>query len=134
MKGTIEKVWENKSRTGQKYLTLSIDGERYSLWDEKYFDQIHEGEVIDFDWKKSGNFKNITKVTPIDEENIYANKRLDRIIKMSCLKSASEILSSSKVELNKKADMAIEVARKFEKYIKEDHINENNAKLKKQSG
>ena len=33
MKGTIEQIWENKSRNGEKYLTVQMNGERYSVWD-----------------------------------------------------------------------------------------------------
>lgn len=133
MKGTVEKIWENKSRAGQKYLALSIDGQKYSLWEEKYFDQIHEGEVVDFDWKKSGKFRNITRIAPIDEDNFYSDKRQRSIIRMSCLRSASELLSDSGIELDKKPDLTIEVARKFEKYIMEDYADGNDSKPKKKS-
>lgn len=133
MKGTVEKIWDNESRTGQRYLGLSIDGQRYTLWEEKYFDLIHEGEVIDFDWKKSGRYKNITKITPMNDDNLYSERRLKSIIRMSCLKSASELISDSEIEADKRADIAIEFARKFEDYIKEDFEDSKDSNKKRKS-
>lgn len=63
MKGTIEQIWENESKNGQQYLTVQIDGERYSVWDTKYFDQLHEGAEIEYQFRQSGNFRNITEVS-----------------------------------------------------------------------
>ena len=133
MKGTVEKIWDNESRNGQRYLGLSIEGQRYTLWEEKYFDQLQEGDVIDFEWKKSGRFKNITKITTNDDDNYYQEKRQISIIRMSCLKSASELISDSEIEADKRADIAIDFARKFEDYIREDWSERNDSKQKKRS-
>lgn len=133
MKGRIEKIWDNESRNGQRYLGLSIDGQRYTLWEDQYFDQLQEGDVIDFEWKKSGRFKNITEIKYNNEDNNYPEKKLKSIIRMSCLKSASELISDSDIEAGKRADTAIEFARKFEDYIKEDWEEESNSKQKKKS-
>ena len=133
MKGRIEKIWDNESRNGQRYLGLSIDGQRYTLWEEKYFDQLQEGEVIDFEWKKSGRFKNITEIKYNNEDNNYPEKKLKSIIRMSCLKSASELISDSDVKTGKRADMAVEFARKFEDYIKEDFEDSKDSNKKRKS-
>jgi hypothetical protein len=133
MKGTVEKIWENESRSGQKYLGISIDGQRYTLWEEKYFDLIHEGETIDFDWKKSGKYRNITEITTRNDDNDYSKRRLKSIIRMSCLKSASELISDSDIETEKRADLAIDFAKKFENYVKEDWSGEQEPKQKKKS-
>ena len=68
MKGTIEQVWENESRNGQKYITVQIGGERYSVWDTKYFDRLQEGAEIDYDFRQSGKFRNLTEVNPIEPQ------------------------------------------------------------------
>lgn len=133
MKGRIEKIWDNESRNGQRYLGISIDGQRYTLWEEQYFDQLQEGDVIDFEWKKSGRFKNITEIKYNNEENNYPEKKLKSIIRMSCLKSASELISDSDVETGKRADMAIDFARKFEDYIKEDFEDSKDSNKKRKS-
>jgi hypothetical protein len=119
MKGQIEKIWDNESRNGQRYLGLSIDGQRYTLWDEKYFDRLEEGDAIDFEWKKSGKFKNITKINLNEEGYDFMERRQAGIIRMSCLKSASELISDSEIEPEKRADLAITFARKFEDYVRE---------------
>ena len=133
MKGRIEKIWDNESRNGQRYLGISIDGKRYTLWEEQYFDQLQEGDVIDFEWKKSGRFKNITEIKYNNEDNNYPEKKLKSIIRMSCLKSASELISDSDIEAGKRADMAIDFARKFEDYIKEDFEDSKDSNKKRKS-
>ncbi len=45
MRGTIDQIWENESRNGQKYLAVQIDGERYSAWDTEYFELIQEAQL-----------------------------------------------------------------------------------------
>ncbi len=132
MKGKIEKIWDNESRNGQRYLGLSVDGERYTLWEEKYFDKLQEGDIIDFEWKKSGKYRNITKINMDDEDGNFMERKHESIIRMSCLKSASELISDSDVEPNKRADLAIDFARKFEKYVKDD-LEEDAPEPKKKS-
>lgn len=120
MKGEIEKIWDNESRNGERYLGLSVDGERYTLWEEKYFDKLKEGKVIDFDWKKSGKYKNITKINMNDDNSDFMERKQESIIRMSCLKSASELIAGSDLEPSKRANMALDFAKKFERYIKDD--------------
>ena len=48
MRGTIDHVWENETKGGQKYLTVQMNGERYSGWNSKYFDSIQEGATVDY--------------------------------------------------------------------------------------
>lgn len=62
MKGEVEKIWNNETSDGRKYQVLQANGERYSLWDENYFDQIQEGQALEFDFKESRDFNNITKI------------------------------------------------------------------------
>jgi hypothetical protein len=133
MKGQIEKIWDNESRNGQRYLGLSIDGQRYTLWDEKYFGRLEEGDVIDFEWKKSGKFKNITKIN-LDEDDGFMERRQASIIRMSCLKSASELIADSEIEPGKRADLAIEFARKFEDYVSEDRRETEEPETEKKAG
>ena len=42
MKGEIEKIWKNQTADGRRYDVLQIGGERYSLWEEDYFDKFQE--------------------------------------------------------------------------------------------
>ena len=121
MRGTIEQVWENESRNGQKYLTVQLNGERYSIWDNKYFDAIGEGAIIDYDVKQSGNFKHLTDIEPVNNNGelppYQPNHKDTQITRMSCLKSASEIMAPVQLDPNTKREMVIETARYFERYV-----------------
>ena len=122
MRGIIEQVWENSSKKGQKYLTVQVGGERYSVWDDKYFDALQEGITIDYDFRQSGNFKNMTDIQTVDGNGNgrpqYAPNGKDRqIARMSCLKSASEILAPVQLDPDAKKDLTIETARFFERYV-----------------
>jgi len=124
MKGEVEKVWKNETEDGRRYEVLQINGERYSLWDEDYLDRIQEGQSLEFDFKESGDFKNITEIyEPSKNEGKepgYEDQKLKRIIRMSSLRSASRILAGSKIPYQNRADRAIETAKKFEKYINDE--------------
>ena len=120
MKGKIDKIWENESKDGKKYWVLSINGKRYSVWDEDYLNGVDEGAMVEYNWKKSGKYQNITELRKIRSEDPYLIQKDEQIVRMSCLKSASELLSGMDMEPEKKADMAIGIARKFHKYVKGD--------------
>ncbi len=127
MRGTIEQIWENESRKGQKYLTVQVGGERYSVWDDKYFDTLQEGITIDYDFRQSGNFKNMTDIQPANgngnELPQYRPNGKDRqIARMSCLKSASEILAPVQLDPDAKKNLTIETARFFERYVFEGEL------------
>jgi hypothetical protein len=129
MKGKIDKIWQNETADGRRYDVLQIGGEKYSLWDEKYFGRIQEGQVLDFKFRESGDFRNITEIyeptgQQTSDRKDYAQERLKKIIKMSCLKSASEVLSGSKIPYADRAGKAIEIARRFERYIQDEQLDE----------
>ena len=134
MKGEVERVWKNRTFDGREYCVIQVNGEKYSLWDDRYFDRIQEGQEIEFDFRDSGDFKNITRIgepseqQPFDRTD-YDQERQNSIIKMSCLKSAAQILSGSKIPYKNRADRAIEIARKFEKYINDEELNEDSFNL-----
>lgn len=136
MKGKISKMWINSLGDGRTYATLQIGEDRYQLWDQEQIKSISQGDTIEYDFSKSGRYKNISKLTKVmaskkkpEEEHasiipLYKGK-LDRetiksreIVRMSCLKSA--LYASSDLidyEFDEKTDKIIEVAKKFEKYI-----------------
>lgn len=125
MRGVVEQVWENESRNGQPYLTVQINGERYTVWDTKYFDQLREGAEIEYEFRQSGNFKNITEVrTPSEEQQpqAYQNDRDRQITRLSCLKSAAEILAPAQLDPDTKRQLVIDTARVFERYVNEDDV------------
>jgi len=121
MKGEVEKVWDNETLDGRRYQVLQINGERYSVWDEKYLDKIKEGQAVDFEFKESGEFRNITEIYDSslkeEKEAEFEDHKLRKTIRMSCLKSASRVLTGSKIPYKNRGDRAVELAKKFEKYI-----------------
>ena len=127
MKGEVEKVWKNETEDGKRYEVFQIGGERYSLWEEDYLDRIQEGQTLEFDFKESGEFKNITKIyeKPENEpkEPGYGDSKLKKTVRMSSLKSASRVLIGSRIPYQNRADRAIEIAKKFEKYIDDDGLD-----------
>jgi len=128
MRGVVEEIWENEARNGQKYLTVQIDGEKYSLWDTKYFDHIQEGLEIEYDVRKSGNFKHLTDITPVKEgkeQELPAYRRNSRdiqIARLSCLKSASELVAPVHMDIDSKQERVLELAKRFERYVFEDGL------------
>ncbi len=128
MKGTIEQVFENESKNGQHYMTVQIGGERYSVWDPKYFDHMQQGSEIDYEFRQSGNFRNITEVhapqqtEPTENGPTYHNGRDRQITRLSCLKSAAEIISPAQLTPDTKRDLVIETARVFERYVAENDL------------
>jgi len=124
MKGEVEKVWKNETVDGRKYEVFQINGERYSLWEEDYLDKIQEGQSLEFDFKESGDFKNIIEIYEPskneEKEPGYEDQKPKRIIRMSSLRSASRVLAGSKIPYQNRADRAIETAKKFEKYIDDE--------------
>lgn len=131
MRGVIEQVWDNESRNGQQYRTVQIDGERYAVWDNKYFDMLQEGAAIDYELKQSGKFTHLTDIAPVDnggngEFPPYQPNHKDRqIARMSCLKSASEILAPVQLEPEAKKRKVIDTARFFERYVFEEDFEPN---------
>jgi hypothetical protein len=136
MKGEIEKIWKNQTSDGRRYNVLLIGGERYSLWEEDYLDRLQEGQTLEFDFRESGDFKNISRIyEPMNETNRLANepkeglspeydndKKTRKIIRMSALRSASRILAGSRIPAGERAEKTIEIARKFEKYIDDEKL------------
>jgi len=124
MRGVIENVWENESKNGQQYVTVQIEGERYSVWDNKYFDQLREGAEIEYDVKESGNFRHLNDIKPVERSyrrgNGNGNSKDRQITRLSCLKSASEILAPLHMDLEFKRDMVVDTARYFERYVQEE--------------
>lgn len=124
MQGTVEKIWENETREGKKYHVLEIGGEKYSVWDQKLLEGLAEGSRVDYEWKKSGDFRKITDIKPSgtapDAGYSSHERKNTEIIRMSCLKSASEILYGLFLDPDVKARKAIDIAREFEKYVRGD--------------
>jgi len=122
MKGVVDKIWENETKDGRKYWVLSIDGEKYSVWDPKYIEGLQEGDVVDYQIRKSGNFKQIKELVVLEHEpesqlvveNEYKNRQIAR---MACLKYATTMLTGTEMSPEEMGQTALNMAKEFEKYV-----------------
>ena len=133
MKGKIDKIKINNLADGRKYATLSINGETYNLWNAQYLDRLKEGDIISYNFTQKGRYKNIGNILKVEsgqKTDIPKQSGLNmsiippayrkdiQIARLSCLKSAIYATQDLiDVDLDKKTDTIIAVARKFEKYI-----------------
>ncbi len=127
MLGRIEKLWENETDKGQPYQVLAIGDHRYSLWDKKQFGKFAEGDTVEFDWKKAGEYKNITTIEVVetcDNGSNGSSSKNERIVKMSSLKTAGMVLGPLDMEPKEKVLLTVDTARYFEKYINDELDNE----------
>jgi len=127
MLGRIEKLWDNETDKGQPYQVLAIGDHRYSLWDKKQFGKFAEGDTVEFDWKRAGEYKNITTIEVVETGNNVSNGsngKNERIVKMSSLKTAGMVLGSLDMEPKDKVLLTVDTARYFEKYINDELDNE----------
>lgn len=135
MKGEVEKVWRRQTSDGRRFDVVQVNGERYSIWEEAYLDKIQEGQIIEFDYRESGDFKNIDAIYRVESKEKAANSkdsakdyedpRLTKIIRMSCLRSASRLLSGLRIPYEDRAKKAIEIAKEFERYVGEEELEGN---------
>lgn len=121
-KGRIEKIWENQTRKGKPYWVLSVAGERYSLFDEDAATRIREGDEIELEWRQSGQYRNVVSILPTksnsdDGRSSRTYDRQDCITRMSCLRSASELLAYQQIPPERKLELALEYAKRFEDYV-----------------
>jgi hypothetical protein len=124
MKGIVDKIWKNKTDEGKPYFVLKIGGEKYSLWDNKYMEGLEEGAAVEYESAQSGKFKKITDMRKIDLEpgmNPPERKSRDKngqeIVRMSCIRSAAALVADFGAPSEEKADIALGLARRFEKYV-----------------
>jgi hypothetical protein len=141
MKGKISKIWINELDDGRTYASLSINGERYTLWNKKYIEELQKGDEVEYDCKQSGKYKNITNIAKVQSgpvvdsnnngsDNGFNNglnngidhglKKAREIVRMSCIKSAIYLTKDfGGMDLDDRAESVVEVARKFERYVTE---------------
>ncbi|MEM2691449.1 MAG: hypothetical protein QXS01_05045 [Candidatus Bathyarchaeia archaeon] len=114
-KGIVEGIEQKKTRKGEEYWIVTIDGERYSLWNKDYFEQLQEGDLVAYRWRESGDFKKIVEIERIGND---LEEREKKLTKMGCLKYAVELAASAfNLDETKKLSFALEAAEAFERYI-----------------
>ena len=129
MQGQIKKIWENETSSGQRYWAVSIEGQRYNIWNPKHISGLTEGDYVSYEFKESGRYRNISKIdriedpptsgpgSPSTEHGYRAPDRNAQIVRMSVLRSAAEVLYNSDMPWEEKGRYTIELARQFERYV-----------------
>jgi len=100
---------------------------------ENWIGKLQEGDIVEYDWKKAGEFKNITTIELTEAgNNDYngSNGKDQRIVKMSCLKSAGMVLGPMDIEPKRKVLAAVSVAKYFEQYINNELDDEPSSNSK----
>ena len=124
MQGVLERIWENRDRSGQKYWTLSISGQRYSVWDEVLLKDLRPGDLVEFAFTQSGQFRKIVQIQQATGPSASSSTWLQqqdqrgrRIARMSCLRSATEALEGLRLKPESRAKEVLRIARLFEEYV-----------------
>ena len=123
MRGMLKEIQEMNLKDGRRYWRLNIDGKAYSLWDEDMAEHLNEETEIEYDFKNSGKYRNITEIRPADSGSNpgYKNPEIPekdlQVVRMSALKSSVKLIEGLEEELDRKVDLTLETAGKFEKYI-----------------
>jgi len=122
MKGVIDRIFENTTKKKMPYWVLSIGGENYSVWDKKFMEGLQEGATVEYEWVASGDFKKVTEIRKIDmepglERAEKAYNRNQQIVRMSCIKSATVLVSNFEAHPDEKGTITLGLARKFEDYV-----------------
>jgi len=127
MRGMLKEIQEMDLKDGRRYWRLNIDGRVYSLWDEDMAEHLNEEMEIEYEFKNSGKYRNITEIRPVNPGSNpsnnpgYKNPEISekdlQVIRMSSLKSAVSLLADLDGELDGKVDLTLEIAEKFERYI-----------------
>jgi hypothetical protein len=117
MKGRINRISEKRDKG---YWLVDIDSQSYSVWDQDFLSGLKPGDIVDYEWKATGKFRNITSLRKLDPDQGSSDcpdsERDLRIVRMSCLKSASCLLPYLPEDVDR-AEYVLSAARKFEDYI-----------------
>jgi hypothetical protein len=119
MQGIIQKIWENKNRKGEKYWVLCIAGQRYSLWDQKSREPLNKGDLVELGWMQKGDFRNITKLRRLSETEAldFQERKSRQIIRMSCIRSACELVARASMKPKQKCKVVIKIAKELENHV-----------------
>lgn len=123
MRGTVDKIWHNQRADGSEYWVLSIDGQRYSTWVKSMAANIRQGDVVEFVFSDSGRYKNLTALKRTGALSFAATQKpgvdtkLLRKVRMSCLRTAAELLNGTTLLPEQRLTLATDMAQKIEKYV-----------------
>ena len=135
MYGILENIWENRNQRGDTYWTLSISGQRYSVWDEDLLKGLQEGDKIEFSFIQSGQYRKIVELHKASLKSPAQNRWLDhqeekgkQIVRMSCIRTAAQLVEAKRLDPTKTATLTLRIAKEFEKHILGEKVRDSPSK------
>ena len=120
MYGRLEKIWHNRRADGSEYWVLSIDNQRYTVSNRDLIRNIHDGDFVEFAFTSSGRYRTIItlkrNVMKGREERDQPCPETHRDTRLHCLRTAALLVQDSDVTPERKPKLAMDVARKLERY------------------
>lgn len=125
IKGRVEDIRLKRAKNGNEYISVSIDGNKYAVWDTSMFAKLHRGDLVEYKLQvNQSGYTDVTDLQVLETGNnglpdyqLYDELRNKQIARLSCLKSASTIVAGMDIMPEEKVDKTIEVAKQFEKYV-----------------
>ena len=119
MLGRVENIEESRSKEGSPYWIITISGRRYTVWDGDLIKGLQPGENIEFFFVNSGGFR---KVVALHKASSQSNlnpwlEKGKQIARMSCLRTAAQIVEAKRLDPTKKATVILKIAGLLETYV-----------------
>jgi len=114
--GRVDRIWHNRRTHGSEYWVIKIDGKTYSTFDPEHVSYIQEGDTVEFSFSRNGRYCNLIAVKPLNPPLSPISGKVFREARMHCIIAASLLLMYSPQQPGQKAALAVEIARKLEKY------------------
>ena len=125
--GRIESIDEKQAKNGGSYLVVNLEG-----YDQGFFDwqnhvgaaEVDVGDSVRIE-HSDGKFPRIRRLEKIDEDEVKpppatarrVNGKEQRIVRLSCLKTAVELLSQSELEYETRELQVVELAERMEAWV-----------------
>lgn len=123
VQGTVSRIWHNHRPDGSEYWVLSINGQRYSTWDRNLIVGVQKGDLVEFAFADSGRYLSLTGLRRVSGPGFTTADRLEaspealRKVRMSCLRTAAELVSGCNMMPDQKVSLAVSVAERLEKHV-----------------
>lgn len=136
MYGTVCKIWENQTKEGVTFWVLSINGQKYGVWDKNLMQGLKEGDTVDFLWQPAGKYRTVTHLTRIESApsaptgalGAAVDQKSRHIIRMSCVRSAAELLKGRDSPTEERLEAALQIAEELEKHVLRPDSDQSSAK------
>ncbi len=119
----MDKIWHNQRTDGSEYWALSINGERYTIWEKDLIADIKEGDLVEFAFTFSGRYRNLTGIRRLASsafttaDKLVSDPTSLRITRMNCLRTAAEMLKDTTLLPEQKVSLAITMAQQLENHV-----------------